>query len=138
MEFLVCKGVKKRTRSTAVGRTASSNVAPSQSQTAFGTNKIQPTEIVGLTQRLLLPFLAFDGEEFGGHDLAAVLNKTQHALHGKKEKATDNAFEAVQMINSTQSTHKRPLHWFRACCTRAATDETSRSAWSGQWQEQTI
>jgi hypothetical protein len=80
MEFLVC--IAKLSEGEGlhnVGRTASSNVAPSQSQSAFGTNKIQSTEIVGLAQRLLLPFLAFDGEEFGCHDLAAILNETKDA-----------------------------------------------------------
>jgi len=55
------------------GRTTGRNIAPSERHAARTADEVQPPEVVRLAQRVLLPVLALDGEELGGHDLVAVL-----------------------------------------------------------------
>jgi hypothetical protein len=62
---------------------ACGNVAPSESQTALGTNQVQTSEIISFTEWVLFPIRSVDGEKFGGDYITTV-----------------HAFEAIKMVDS--------------------------------------
>jgi len=49
------------------------DVRASKGASAIIAEKVEPTEIVRLAQRILVRRLVGDGEELGGHDLATIL-----------------------------------------------------------------
>lgn len=63
------KEIKERTKK----RTASRDVAASQSHSALRANQIQPSEIITFAERALLAPRPIDGKEFRSDDVPTVL-----------------------------------------------------------------
>ena len=80
------------------------NVRPTQSTAACVAEKVEPSEVVRLAERILIGWMIGYGEEFGSDDLAAVLWYTVSPLHEcNKAKVVyaHIARETVEMIRIT-------------------------------------
>ena len=75
-----------------MGRTTSGDVASSECHSARVADEVEPAEVVGLAQRILLAILGLDREELGSHNLVAVLEEeskttsiaTKHELRPRR------------------------------------------------------